>query len=146
MATDRKSEATESKNSNNVRFGDETTEVNQPKNEGTGVEIMEEEKKPIDFGKEYGSSITESMTYRQYLADAAWSLDNFNPVSRFLPLRSSMPDEDSKKMIDGVVKGDVPAFLESGRQICQNCLKVGVEISNIALELAKKRKGQIEKY
>jgi hypothetical protein len=110
------------------------------------MEEKKEENKQMDFGREYGSSITESMAYRQYLSDCAWVLDNFNPISRILVFRQSLPDDESKKLIDGFVKGDMPQFLAKCREMSENCLSVGLEISNIAKELATKRKGKIEKY
>jgi hypothetical protein len=130
-------------------------------NDGTGYDlrgnIMDEKKEnikeelkaptiPLSFGQEYGSSIMESLTYRQYLSDSAWVLDNFNPVRRILPLRDTMPDDESKKLVDNFVKGDVPTFLLQSRIIMENCLKVGVEISDIAKNLAIKRAKTIEKY
>lgn len=149
-----KNEDAENKNTKN-----EDEKIKNIKNEGTniyenrGEKLMENEQekknetsKKIDFGQEYGSSITESMTYQQYLTDSAWVLDNFNPIARVLPLRESMPDDESKKLIDGVVKGDMPDFLAKCRAISSNCLEVGLEISNIAKILAQKRKGSIEKY
>lgn len=104
---------------------------------------MVEEKKPIDFGQEYGSSITESLTYRQYLSDCAFVLDNFSPVARVLPFRSNMPDEESKKFIDNFVKSDMPTYLSKVRKISEDCLSVGEEISAIAKALATARKDRI---
>jgi len=162
-------EKNKSENIKNRESKNKFSEIETTKNEGTNIKIQENEgtkfqenrgeiimeneqekkietNKRIDFGQEYGSSITESMTYRQYLGDSAWVLDNFNPITRVLPLRESMPDDESKKLIDGVVKGDMPDFLTKCRAISTNCLDVGLEISNIAKILTQKRKGSIEKY
>ena len=104
------------------------------------------ENEKINFGQEYGSSITESLTMRQYLDDTAWILNNFNPVERTLRFREDMPDDESKKLIEGFVKGDMPSFLAHSRKVAENCLDVGLEISDIAKTLAKKRRESIEKY
>jgi len=123
------------------------------KNEGNKNEIkgeikMEEKEKndKMNFGQEYGSSITESLTTRQYLSDSAWILDNFNPVERTLKFREDMPDDESRKLIDGFVKADMPTFLDHSRKVAENCLDVGLEISDIAKTLSKKRRESIEKY
>lgn len=108
--------------------------------------VENEKNEKMNFGQEYGSSITESLTYRQYLSDTAFVLDNFNPVERVLKFRDDMPDDESKKLIDGFVKADMPTFLEKARKASENCLDVGLEISDIAKALATKRKQQIEKY
>jgi len=117
------------------------TKINEGKDSGIKKEVETmEEKERMNFGQEYGSSITESLTYRQYLADTAFVLDNFNPVKRVLIFRDEMPDEESKKIIDGFVKSDMPDFLIKCRKASENCLDVGLEISDIAKTLAKKRK------
>ncbi len=108
--------------------------------------VENEKKDKINFGQEYGSSITESLTMRQYLDDTAWILNNFNPVERTLRFREDMPDDESKKLVDGFVKADMPTFLEHSRKVSENCLDVGLEISDIAKSLAKKRRDSIEKY
>ena len=145
-----KNETTNNETTKNETTNNETTKYYENKG-GKVIEDQKEkstaeENKKLDFGQEYGSSITESMTYRQYLSDSAWTLDNFNPITRVLPLRESMPDDESKKLIDGVVKGDMPEFLTKCRNISANCLDVGLEISNIAKILTQKRKEAIEKY
>lgn len=141
---------TKNKNEGTIDEGDiydksrnDGTENERTKHEERGNVNMEEKK--IDFGQEYGSSIAESLTYRQYLADCAYVLDNFSPVSRVLPFRSSMPDEESKKFIDGFVKSDMPTYLAKVRKISEDCLSVGEEISAIAKTLAQQRKNSIGK-
>lgn len=148
---------------NKTKSGNETTRIDSKtndsikdeiyKNETTSnerkgeIKMVENEKnEKMNFGQEYGSSITESLTYRQYLSDTAFVLDNFNPVERVLKFRDDMPDDESKKLIDGFVKADMPTFLEKARKASENCLDVGLEISDIAKALATKRKQQIEKY
>ena len=138
----------EIKTTNVVSTNFEAGRNEEIKNEGIknkGSRNMNENEK-INFGSEYGSSITESLTLRQYLGDVAFVLDNFNPVERTLKFRDAMPDDESKKIIEGFCKADMPTFLEKSRKLCENCLDVGFEISEIAKSLSRKRKESVEKY
>ena len=150
METKKKSgnETTKNDSKTNDSIENERIENEKYKDEVKGEKKMveNEKKDKINFGQEYGSSITESLTTRQYLSDSAWILDNFNPVERTLRFREDMPDEESKKLIDGFVKGDMPTFLAQSRKVAENCVEVGLEISDIAKTLSKKRREAIEKY
>lgn len=141
----------ESKSNDSTEYeksgNEENKNENNPNETKGEMKMVENEKnEKMNFGQEYGSSITESLTMKQYLSDSAWILDNFNPVERTLRFRESMPDDESKKLIDGFVKADMPTFLDHSRKVAENCLDVGLEISDIAKSLAKKRRESIEKY
>jgi hypothetical protein len=131
-------EGTGIERSNTDRIKNDRTEI-----ERKGDVLMEEKKENINLGQEFGDCITESMIVKQELSNIAFLLDNFNPVTRTLVYRQSMPDEESKKIVADFCKSEMPNFLQQSKRILDACYNDGIKMTDILSDILEKRKAKI---